>query len=460
MGHRICLIVDNPLRDLDGLTLLAWHLAKLGHEAYLVPMYDQGFDVPALKPDLVLVNYVRPNNLDLLSQYREAGIKVGVLDTEGAPSQGAESLAQQMVEIECGKYIDLYCLWGKEQYKAFEKFNIAPAAHVMPTGCPRYDYCASPWRRLLENPAGLSGYILVNTNFPTVNPRFSTGSSDEIDNMVAAGLQRDSAEIYVADATRAKHGIVDLLKTLLGTFPEQLFVLRPHPFESEEGYSELFTHKNFQLHQEGTSLRWIESAKALLHLNCSTAVEAIMLGKEPLSPAWLDTPALHAEGPASVSFLADTLPQLQERISDILQGENVSVPDEIAQARKDIIRQVYWSMDGLGSERVAEAIMDCLKDDVGMDALPRASARGRTVASLRRLLGPGAVRKLRHLRGRREMTRQKVKGFGVAEVRERINKINAVSGHKSVLRIVCDDSFGRVYGRLSGKSVRVFSYSE
>ena len=28
MKNKVCLIVDNPLRDLEGLTLVAWHLAQ------------------------------------------------------------------------------------------------------------------------------------------------------------------------------------------------------------------------------------------------------------------------------------------------------------------------------------------------------------------------------------------------------------------------------------------------
>ena len=51
---HVCLLVDNPLRDLEGLVLLGWQLAAKGATVTLVPMYEQGFDVPALRPDLVL----------------------------------------------------------------------------------------------------------------------------------------------------------------------------------------------------------------------------------------------------------------------------------------------------------------------------------------------------------------------------------------------------------------------
>src|SRR5262245_63028545 len=91
---RVALIVDNPLRDLDGLVLLAYQLAQRGHTAFLVPMYDQVYDVFRLRPDVVLVNYVRANNRDLVRLYRRRGMRVGVLDTEGAGGKSAEEFAR------------------------------------------------------------------------------------------------------------------------------------------------------------------------------------------------------------------------------------------------------------------------------------------------------------------------------------------------------------------------------
>ena len=62
-GHspRICLVVDHPDRDLDGLVLLATRLAGLGAEAFLVPLYHL-YEIPFLAPDFVVLNYLRPSN--------------------------------------------------------------------------------------------------------------------------------------------------------------------------------------------------------------------------------------------------------------------------------------------------------------------------------------------------------------------------------------------------------------
>ena len=50
-------------------------------------MYCQAFDVISLKPDIVIVNYLRPNNVNLLLRYKKENIKVCILDTEGSPGK-------------------------------------------------------------------------------------------------------------------------------------------------------------------------------------------------------------------------------------------------------------------------------------------------------------------------------------------------------------------------------------
>src|SRR5882724_9725176 len=150
---HVCLIVDNLLRDLEGLVLLGRQLAARGATATLVPMYEQGFDVPALRPDLVLVNYTRPNNADLIKSCKRAGILVGVLDTEGIGGKNPDQFAMMVKGVGCADLVDLYCVWGLAQHAAFLRHSTVPAARLHVTGCPRYDFCAGPWRSALPKPS-------------------------------------------------------------------------------------------------------------------------------------------------------------------------------------------------------------------------------------------------------------------------------------------------------------------
>ena len=82
---KACILVDNPLRDLEGMVLIAYHLSKLNFQCFLTPMYFQAFDILSIKPDIVVINYLRKNNVNLIKRFVSEKIKIVVLDTEGSP---------------------------------------------------------------------------------------------------------------------------------------------------------------------------------------------------------------------------------------------------------------------------------------------------------------------------------------------------------------------------------------
>lgn len=424
---RVCLVVDNPLRDLDGLVLLGWQLARRGVDAWLVPMYEQSFDVRAIGADFVLLNYVRSNNVDHIAAYRREGIRVGVLDTEGVGGKYPTEFAKMVASSGGAAALDLYCVWGAAQQEELVAIGAVTSDRLRVTGCPRYDYCAPPWTKALPRPAEAPGYVLVNTNFPIINPRFSNGVDDEKANAVKAGFSREYAESYVRDARVANAGIIALLETILVRWPAQRFILRPHPFESIECYRPLELHTNFALRQEGTSVEWLNQARALLHLNCSTAVEAAMLRKPAFSPAWLDTPTLHVPGPSSVSRLAASSEELLEAL-DTLFCSSTLVDDQQTSQPMRALQALYHDIDGHAAERVADVIMSALSEPFNSNVGPPPRIKSRAVLAMRNLLGHEMATKLASLREpTSELQRRRAKGLEINHVQELVRRLQACS---------------------------------
>jgi len=359
--YKVCLIVDNPLRDLDGLTLLAYTLDKNDVEVYLVPMYTQISDVYAIKPDLVLVNYIRPNNFQLLERYQKSGIKVGVLDTEGTAGKNSDEFAKLVKKVDNLDVVDLYCLWGEDQYNSFIKFNLLSDNKLKITGCPRYDFCHQSLRSALPTINDIENYILINTNFPTANPRFTTSLKDEVDTMIKVGFDSDFATQFVNDSKATYQKIIKLIIKIAYKFPKNNFVLRPHPFENIEAYNQLLDFNNVFILQKGTSLEWINSAKALVHLNCSTAIEAAMLDKYAISLEWLNTRSLLVPNAKNISFNINSESQLFKALTKIINGVFLDLDSQTKETKNKIIRTFYAGNDGKASERVSDAICDTLK---------------------------------------------------------------------------------------------------
>ncbi|UQR60751.1 hypothetical protein LRP30_27605 [Bradyrhizobium sp. C-145] len=429
---HVCLIVDNPLRDLDGLVLLARQLSMRGALTTLVPMYEQGFDVPALRPDLVLVNYTRPNNADLIKSYKRAGILVGVLDTEGIGGKNADQFANMVKSAGCPDLVDLYCVWGQAQYAAFLRQGTVAAGILHATGCPRYDFCAPPWRAALASPSVGSGYVLINTNFPTVNPRFSGSSSAEEESMVQAGFAREFARQFITDGRRAYRNTLDMAIKLAEHFSKVEFVLRPHPFENINSYDAFAALPNAKVIQSGTSLEWISGARLLVHQNCSTAIEATMLNVEPLSMEWFNTPSLRLDAATRVSRGARGQAEMLELVRRGLENRMPPLPPETGAFRREIISDLYTAVDGDSSARVSEAVLATIaiarRCKQSMHSLPPPSLRGVVAGALRRTLGYKASSVLRRSYSSEESERRRAgKAFDAETVNAILQRLNAAS---------------------------------
>jgi surface carbohydrate biosynthesis protein len=357
---RVCLIVDNPLRDLDGLALVGWHLAISGHEVYLVPMYDQASEVFALQPDVVVVNYARSTNKARMAAYARAGIFVCVLDTEGGVVDSLEDYASSVKRNGTSDLIDLMLVWGPLQRDAFVEFSGIPADRVELVGCPRMDFCSPPWVEALPQLDDIARpMVLINTNFSLVNPRFSRNLRAELETTLAAGFSnwnRDYIDRLAAETSAAMHGVISAAREIARKLPDIHFVLRPHPFEDPARYEGAFEEvENLEVRLQGSVITWINRSDAVLHLNCGTAIETVLMNKPAISLEWLNTEALIANAPfpREISYLARNI----DDVANFLEGEGHKLSRNGEQQDKvGKVRQWFANGDGQAAKRAAAEI--------------------------------------------------------------------------------------------------------
>lgn len=358
---RACLIIDQPLRDLDGLALLGWQLANKDVEVYLVSMSNK-YEVFFLKPDLVLLNYIRKGNKKFIAVCQKMGIMIAVLDTEGGVLKDADFVFRSVF-----KYvdkIDLYCLWGVKQYEALSKLNILSDDAIKVTGCPRYDFCVSPWSNaLLDMPPALanSKMVLVNTNFPIIQPRFQSLEKEATQLVSDAGFEAEYVNNLLLQTRTARAEVVNTIKQLAPRFSQLIFVIRPHPFEDKNFYNEEFKgFPNIEVHQKGPVFPWIKKSIVVLHHNCATAIETMLMGKEPVHLKWIDTPLLNQPSSTQVSLHANSIAELEDMLKRLLEGKQLEISDETKSARNKVIQDWFFSNDGKNAERAANAILETI----------------------------------------------------------------------------------------------------
>lgn len=356
---HVGLVVDHPKRDLPGAVMLAYQLARRSVRSTIIPMYEQGVDIPRLGVNMLLLNYAREANKDLIKRYAEAGQRVFVLDTEGGvlAERGGNSpsaLARRMKENGYGELLSGYFFWGARLRDAFQAEGVLANEALHLTGCPRFDFAAPQWRSLLELPT--KDYFLVNANFPLVNPRYSGSREREREVMVSAGWEPAYVDNLLRDLTSVFARYLNEIRRLAAARPQIRILVRPHPFEDEAPYRTAFEQfPNVAVDGEGSALPVIRNCRAVIHLNCGTAIEAVMLGKLPIQLEYLNTAATagHATLPGRISRRISSFEKLLRTI-DKVEEETRSF--DFAGVHRARIEEFFFLNDGLAANRVADVL--------------------------------------------------------------------------------------------------------
>jgi surface carbohydrate biosynthesis protein len=356
---RIGLVVDHPKRDLPGAVMLGYQLARRGVSVALVPMYEQAVDVPRLGLDALVANYARPVNLDLMRSFAKAGLALYVLDTEGGvlAEKGGNSPPAMAAHIKGSGYAEIlagYFFWGNRLHDAFLAEGTMKPEQLHLTGCPRFDFAAPRWRALLDGEP--RGYLLVNANFPLVNSRFTGKPGGEREAMVRAGWDGAYVDRFITDLRQVFANYLAEIDRLAAARPDRSILVRPHPFESEDVYrNALARHANVLVDGTGSVLDRIRNAAAIVHLNCGTAVESVLLGKLPLQLEYLNTPttAGHAALPARVSRSVTSFDELLGAIDHI---DSETETFDFAAVHAADIAAFFHLNDGQAADRVADVL--------------------------------------------------------------------------------------------------------
>lgn len=357
---RIGLVVDHPKRDLPGAVMLGYQLARRGVSVVLVPMYEQAVDVPRLGLDALVVNYARPVNFDLMRSFAKAGLALYVLDTEGGvlAEKGGNSPPAMAAHIKDSGYAGIlagYFFWGSRLHDSFLAAGTMLPGQLHLTGCPRFDFAASRWRALLDGEP--RGYLLVNANFPLVNSRFTGKPGGEREAMVRAGWDGAYVDRFIADLKQVFMNYLAEIERLAAARPDRNILVRPHPFESEDVYRDaLSRHANVVIDGTGSVLDRIRNAAAVIHLNCGTAVESVLLERLPLQLEYLNTPitAGHAGLPARVSRQVASFDELLGTV-DHLEQETATF--DFARVHAADIEAFFHLNDGQAADRVADVLI-------------------------------------------------------------------------------------------------------
>ena len=356
MTKKVAIIVDDIVRDLIPLTLLAIELHKKNLKPYLVPARLQVLEIRKIRPDFIIINYLRKENEEIVKYYKNSGVAVGLLDQEG----GAFIDYQKFEEIKLSKNlqlrnsIDLVFAWGENFYNEAKRRLWFKESSLIITGHPKYDIYFKKNKNINKKAAK----FLFITGFTLGNPRLQT-KDKELKTWVKMG-----GDFNYVKELQNKHEVsylkfINLLEDIFTKYPDKEFLLKIHPFEKSEGYIEKFKkYQNVEIIVSENIINSLPDSKIMFHSSSTTAFESILYDVPTANIDFLNNP-FNIEILNNISINLES----QKELEELLETDNYELLQNKTKESKKIIRNYFGDFLGDSSKLIAEKIFVFLKNN-------------------------------------------------------------------------------------------------
>ena len=255
----------------------------------------------------VIYNKIKANNGIILN-----------LDEEGAVDFPNNSTLLNRYSLKMLKVVDKVFLWGKSQKKMINTKH-GELTNLSVTGHPRFLLLKNNFFGLynddvasLKNTYG--DFILVNTNFGFGN----NIKGDELVEKNYGSRFKNITKIIAEDKLKLK-AITELIDKLSN---KNKIIIRPHPEENIEIYYKIYSkNSNVKILRENSSIPWIMACTKCIHIDCTTGIEAAIIGKRVISyvPDYIDRELL-TKLPLEVS---EVFSSIQKVVTSISKNEKI-----------------------------------------------------------------------------------------------------------------------------------------
>ncbi len=282
---KIYLPIEHQERELDAKILFSLFAAEYGYETvigYKGTLRQRHGDFP--QGSWIHHNARGSGKALEYFWYKRLGFGVIVLDEEALVRQTDNLFSKKHVPG-VFKYVDKVFTWGECDRDFWLRSDLVSAEKLAITGNPRADLLKPELQKYYEKKTSeihdrVGKYVLINTNFPSVNNAMGKFHKFNISNKTDyAGTEKEMTG-FLSHKKDIFHRFVDLIPGLAAAVHPHTLVVRPHPSEDRSVWDERAKNiANVKVILESGVAPWIMGANLLIHNNCTTAVEAALLNK-------------------------------------------------------------------------------------------------------------------------------------------------------------------------------------
>lgn len=344
-------------RELDYVLYLALHLAKRGMPTLLGERMVNEY-VFRLNKGMPVLYFDQDQNVSCNQKVLDAGGVVFNLSSEGQNIGVIDELASIFSQV--AGCVDMLFTRGEVQSECLrEAFPRDRRDRVQPTGHPSFDLLGKDFVSLYEDQSIIDTYgddcILINTNFVNFNHKMGFDNYVKMMARMEEWACYTDPEFLEGERRQAQYEervagrFVSLARELAARFPDRHIVLRPHPMEGVDYYcSQLEGVNNVHVTCAGEVRRWLASAGAVIHHDCTTGVEALFMEKLVIRYNPFPKEVLRHLMQTEAGLEALTVEEVVQSIT------NGAMDNDVKQSQFEALQPFVANFAGNATEKIAE----------------------------------------------------------------------------------------------------------
>ena len=357
----VFLPVENTPRELDYKLNFARHFCHAGYNVIIG-------NPPFIRDELKYKNYKgvflekggNPTP-EYYQDLRAKGILLYCLSDEGGATPAYSVTYQPAVDTL--KAMDHIFLWGNIQKDDLTRRNpdneLCSKYHV--AGYPGFEFSLPKYKEYHQKlkPKSLpENYILVNTNFNGFTLEEILKSCANMSPETYKGIEKSAL-----NEAKSFEKFYEWLSQIIKAFPEEQFLIRPHPAEKTERYFTLFSrYKNVLISCEGNANQVISTAKIILHRDCTTALQGYLMGQPVISLIYSNIDYISTPWTLEFGALPTSVSEVITLINFVLKnGEfNLDLQQSIEEKAKRTLSNWFCNM-GNSTKDISDIMISEMK---------------------------------------------------------------------------------------------------
>ncbi|WP_374385333.1 surface carbohydrate biosynthesis protein [Dongia sp.] len=361
-------------RELDSRLLLATLALARGFEVVLGQKWLIERNVDDMPPGIYLSKTLTQRDARAMARAKEKGYLIAAIEEE-VPGLVTKPDELRWIADEAVRTADAIFIGGETNAQAMKTRFPYAADHVFKTLNPRWDLLRPNLRHIHDGEADAiraryGRFILINTNFGWTNSEKGPAEFMVQEQARQGKIDLSTAETrqFLDDFLRMERenhtAIVSIVEQVLASDPDVSIVLRPHPSERLQTWTEHFAgSKRLLVVREGPSVPWIMASELLIHTNCTTGVEAIGLDKPALCVQATTSPVVARYLANRVNPVASSIAEGVEMILKHLSGKQRI--DYSPAMRSCFVDSMSFSPDHLGAEQIIDQLESLVRTREG-----------------------------------------------------------------------------------------------